>query len=138
MDKIRLNKTVIKRYFEEVWNQGKLEVLDEIIAPNYINHSPGMPNPVPGPEGLKPIISALRKAFPDLCFTIENMVISETQVAIHCTMHGTHKGDLFGLAATGRKIKVNQMQIERIINGKLVEHWRQSDDLGMMRQLGQI
>ena len=97
-----------------------------------------MPNPVPGPEGLKPIISALRKAFPDLCFTIENMVISETQVAIHCTMHGTHKGDLFGLAATGRKIKVNQMQIERIINGKLVEHWRQSDDLGMMRQLGQI
>ena len=135
---ISLNKEIIQRYFEEAWNQGKLEVLDEIIAPNYINHSPGMPNPIPGPEGLKPIIAGLRKAFPDLCFTIENMIITENQVAIHCTMVGTHKGDLFGLPPTGKKVKINQMQIERIKDGQIVEHWRQSDDLGMMRLLGQI
>ena len=132
------NKVLINRYFEEVWNRGELEVLDEIIAPNYINHSPGLPNPVPGPEGLKPIISGLRKAFPDLHFSIENIVVTENQVAIHCTMHGTHQGDLFGLPATGKKVKVNQMQIERIENGKIVEHWRQSDDLGLLKQLGQI
>lgn len=136
--KIQQNEKIIKRYFEEAWNQGKLEVLDEIIAPNYVNHSPGMPNPPPGPEGLKPIIKGLRKAFPDLHFTIKNMVITENQVAIHSIMSGTHEGDLFGLPATGKKINVNQLQIERIENGKIVEHWRQSDDLGMMRQLGQM
>ncbi len=136
MNKIQQNETLIKRYFEEVWNQGQLEVLDEIMSSDYLNHSPGMPNPQPGPEGLKPIIAGLRKAFPDLHFSIENMVVTENQVAIHCTMHGTHTGDLFGLPPTGKKIKVNQMQIERIQNGKIVEHWRQSDDAGMMRQLG--
>ncbi len=135
---IRNNEKIIKKYFEEAWNQGKLEVLDEIIAPNYVNHSPGMPNPIPGPDGLKPIIAGLRKAFPDLCFTIENMVITDSLVAIHCTMHGTHEGDLFGFPPTNREIKINQMQIERIQNGQIVEHWRQSDDLGMMKQLGQI
>ena len=97
-----------------------------------------MPNPIPGPDGLKPIIAGMRKAFPDLCFTIENMVITDKQVAIHSTMRGTHEGDLFGLAATGKKVIVNQMQIERIENGQIVEHWRQSDDLGMLRQLGQM
>ena len=134
---IQQNETLIKRYFEEVWNQGQLEVLDEIMSSNYLNHSPGMPNPPPGPEGLKPIIAGLRKAFPDLHFVIENMVATEYQVAIHCTMYGTHTGDLFGLPPTGKKIKVNQMQIERIQDGKIVEHWRQSDDAGMMQQLGQ-
>jgi predicted ester cyclase len=66
------------------------------------------------------------------------MVVTENQVAIHSTMSGTHEGDLFGLPATGKKINVNQLQIERIENGKIIEHWRQSDDLGMMRQLGKI
>lgn len=132
------NEEIIKRYFEEAWNQGKLEVLDEIIAQNYVNHNPGMPNPLPGPKGLKPIIAGLRKAFPDLHFTIKNMVVTENQVAIHSIMSGTHEGDLFGLPATGKKVHVNQLQIERIENGKIVKHWHQSDDLGMMRQLGQI
>lgn len=132
------NGKIIQRYFEEVWNQGKLDILDEILDPTYINHSPGMPNPPPGPAGLKPIIAGLRKAFPDLHFTIENMVVTEQQVAIHCTMRATHQDDLFGLPATGKKVVVNQMQIERIENGKIIEHWRQSDDLGMMKQLGQI
>ncbi len=135
---IELNEKIIRRYFDEVWNQGKLEVLDEIIAATYVNHSPGMPNPILGPEGLKPIITELRKAFPDLHFTIENMIVAEKQVAIHCTMYGTHEGNLFGLLPTGKKVKVNQMQIEYIEDGKIIAHWRQSDDLGMLRQLGKI
>jgi len=132
------NEQLIIRYFEEVWNQGKLDVLDEIISADYINHSPGMPNPPRGPEGLKPIVSAIRKAFPDLKYVIENMVISEHQVAVYTTMYGIHKGDFFGLAPTHKSIKVSQMQIERIANNKIIEHWRVTDDLTMMRQLGQI
>ena len=132
------NKNIIQRYFEEVWNCGKLEVLDDIIDPNYINHSPGAPNPLAGPEGLKPIIAAMRIGFPDLRFEIANIVVTETQVAVHCIMHGTHLGDLFGMAPTGKTVKVNQMQIEHIANGKIIEHWRQSDDLGLLKQLGKI
>ena len=97
-----------------------------------------MPNPIPGPEGLKPIVAGIRNAFPDLKYVIENMVVSGEQVAVHTTMHGTHTGDFFGLAPTGKSIKVSQMQIERIENNKIVEHWRVTDDISMLRQLGQI
>lgn len=132
------NEKIIRRYFDEAWNLGKLDVLDEIIDPNYINHSPGLPNPTPGPNGLKPIIAAIRMGFPDLHFQIDDIVISEDKVAVRCTMKGTHLGDLFGMPPTGKKVNVNQMQIEYIKDGKIVEHWRQSDDIGMMKQLGKL
>jgi len=132
------NKAIIERYFYEVWNQGKLAILNELMSPDYINHSPGMPNPPPGPEGLKPIISSIRDAFPDLNYEIQNMVISEDQVAVYTIMYGTHKGNFFGLEPTGKTIEVPQMQIERIQDGKIIEHWRLTDELTMMRQLGQI
>lgn len=132
------NEKLIRRYFEEVWNNGKLDVLDEILSPDYINHNPGMPNPVPGPEGLKPIITEIRKAFPDLKYVIENMVVSDTQVAVQTTMHGTHQADFFGIPPTNKVIKVSQMQIERIVNNKIVEHWRVTDEITLLKQLGQM
>jgi len=131
------NEQLIKRYFEEVWNDGRLDVLNEIISPDYINHNPGVANPVPGPEGLKPIVVGIRKAFPDLKYVIENIVVSDTQVAVHTTMHGTHTGDFFGIAPTNKVITVSQMQIERIINNKIIEHWRVTDELTLLKQLGQ-
>lgn len=132
------NQALIIRYFERVWNQGHLDELDEMISADYINHSPGMPNPEPGPRGLKPIVATLREAFPDLNYVIKNMVVSPVQVAVHTIMRGTHCGDLFGFAATGKRVEVSQMQIERIENGKIVEHWRLTDDLSFMKQLGQL
>lgn len=132
------NEQLIKRYFEEVWNNGELDVLDEIISSDYINHSPGMPNPAPGPEGLKPIVSDIRKAFPDLKYVIENIVVSDNQVAVHTTMYGTHTGNFFGIAPTNKKIKASQMQIERIANNKIIEHWRVTDELALLQQLNQI
>lgn len=136
MSAIEQNKRLVTRYFDEVWNQGKLEVLNELIAPDYINHSPGAPNPKPGPEGLKPIVEAIRKGIPDVKYTIQDMVVAPDKVAVRVVMTGTHTGDFFGIAPTGKRVTVNQFQIERIENGKIVEHWRQTDDLGMMRQLG--
>ena len=132
------NEKLIRKYFDEVWNRGKLEMLNDIIAPIYINHNPGMANPVPGPEGLKPIIAGIRKAFPDLNYVIENIVVSDDQVAVYTTMHGTHKGDFFGLAPTNKVINVSQMQIERIENNQIVEHWRVTDELTLLKQLGQL
>lgn len=135
---ISKNKTLIERYFEEVWNNGELDVLDDIIHQNYINHSPGMPNPEKGPAGLKPIVAAMRVGFPDLNFKIDDLIITDQNIAIRSTMSGTHAGELFGMPATGKKVVVNQFQFEHIQDGKIIEHWRQSDDLGMMKQLGQI
>jgi steroid delta-isomerase-like uncharacterized protein len=132
------NRQTIVRYFEEVWNQGNLEVLDELLDSGYINHSPGIPNPEPGPNGLKPIVSAIRTAFPDLKYVIQNMVVTENQVAVHVLMTGTHTGDFFGIAPTGKRIRVSQMQIERLEDGKMVEHWRVTDDFSLMKQVGKI
>lgn len=132
------NINIINRYFEEVWNQGNIDTLDDILSSEYINHNPGFEKPKPGPAGLKPIVLAIRKGFPDLKYIIERMVISEDHVTVHVRMTGTHTGDFFGIPATGKTINVSQMQIERIVDGRIVEHWRVTDDLSLMRQLGQI
>jgi len=131
---IEKNKKIITRYYDEVWNQGNLDVLDDILDPEYINHNPGLPNPIPGPDGLKPIVAAMRTGLPDLRFEINDMLLTPDKVAIRCTMHGTHTGELFGIPSTGKKVCINQMQIEYIKNGKIIEHWRVSDDL--MEQIG--
>lgn len=81
-------------------------------------------------------MQAIRDGFPDLNYTIQNIVVAEDQVSVHVLMTGTHTGYLFGIPPTGKVVSVDQMQIERIVNGKIVEHWRVTDDLKMMKQLG--
>ncbi len=130
--------TLAHRYFDEVWNQGRLEVLDELLSPAYINHTPSTGNPPPGPDGLKPIVAAIRQAFPDLHFAIEDVIAGSDSVVIRTTMTGTHEGELFGLAPTHRKVRVMQIQIERVKDGRIAEHWRVTDDLTLMRQLGVV
>lgn len=138
MNLVDKNRQIVTRYFQEVWNQGRVDVLDELIAPDYVNHNPGTPNPVPGPAGLKSIVAALREGMPDVRFEIQDMVVTPNKVAVRVVMTGTQTGNFFGIPATGKRVIVSQLQIERIENGKIVEHWRQTDDLGMMRQLGLI
>lgn len=132
------SRQLIFRYFDEVWNQGRLEVLDEIIASDYVNHSPSVPNPRPGPDDLKPIVRAMRAGIPDLHYQILDTVVTADKVAIHLRVTGTHSGDLFGMAPTGRAIDVRQMQIEWIQNGRIWQHWRVTDELALMRQLGVV
>jgi steroid delta-isomerase-like uncharacterized protein len=128
----------MRRYFEEAWNQGNLAVLDELVAPDYVNHDPFVPGLPPGPEGLKPIFAGLRAAFADLHYTIDDQLADGDKVATRWTMRGTHTGELMGIPATGKAVTVSGIQIERIVDGKIVEHWRKSDDLGLMQQLGVI
>ena len=130
--------TLARRYFEEAWNRGKVEVLDELLAPEYVNHTPSFGSPPPGPDGLKPIVLAMRRAFPDLHYTIEEVVATPDAIAIRTTMTGTHEGDLFGIAPTHRRVRVTQIQIERLRGGRIVEHWRVTDELTLMRQLGVV
>src|ERR1044071_2874333 len=135
---IEKNTRIIQQYFHEVWNKGKLELLDELIAPGYVNHSSSMPDMPPGPEGLKPIVIAMRKAFPDLHYEINDLVVTTDRVVARVIMQGTHQGDFFGLPATNKQVSVSQINIEYINNGKISEHWRLTDELSLMKQLGLI
>jgi steroid delta-isomerase-like uncharacterized protein len=132
------NKKLIEAYFNQVWNQGNLELLDKIIAPHYVNHHPSAPNPLPGPVGLIPIIAGMRKGIPDLRYTIQNLVITEDKVVAHVRVQGTHRDTLWGIPPTGRSFDVEQINIERIEDGKIVEHWRVTEELKMFRQLGLV
>jgi steroid delta-isomerase-like uncharacterized protein len=133
-----INEQLARRYFEEVWNRGQVEVLDELLAPDYINHTPSTPNPPPGPAGLKPIVLGMRQAFPDLHYEIKDVIATGNAVVVRVVMTGTHRGDLFGLAPTGRRVTVDQINIEHIDNGRIAEHWRVTDELTLMRQLGLV
>ncbi|WP_394846261.1 ester cyclase [Pendulispora brunnea] len=129
------NRDIGRRYFEEVWNQGKVDVLDELLTRDYVNHTPSVPNPPPGPEGLKPIVQAIRRGFPDLHYRIEDMVVTEDRIVLRTIVSGTNTGELFGAPPTGQRVQVNQMNIEHIRNGRIAEHWRVTDELAMQQQL---
>ena len=136
--KLAANRRLIERYFGDVWSRGDVDVLDDLLDPAYVNHTPSTPDPPPGPAGLKPIVRAFRSAFPDLRFTIDDVVVTPDHVVARVTMTGTHLGSLFGLPPTGRRVEVSQINIERVRDGRIVEHWRVTDELALMRQLGAV
>ena len=129
------NKKIAERYFNEVWNKGHVAILDTLLTKDYINHTPSAPT-VPGPDGLKPIVLAIRRAFPDLHFEIKEIISTRDHITIRTVMTGTHKDTLFGIPPTGKHISVNQINIEKLKDGRIAEHWRVTDELTMMKQLG--
>jgi steroid delta-isomerase-like uncharacterized protein len=129
-------RAIMVRYYEEIWNQGRLEICDELIAPDYVNHSASLPGLPPGPEGLKQIVAAVWRAFSDLHYTIKDLVLGGDRAALRVTMRGTHRGDFMGVAPTGRTVEVPELQIEHLRDGQIVAHWHLVDELGLHRQLG--
>lgn len=130
------NRKIVETYFNEVWNKGNVDALDTLLARDYINHTPSTPDPPRGPAGLKPIVQAIRAGFPDLHYQLMDLVVTHDRVVARVLMTGTHTGTLFGIPPTGRRVQVNQINIEQIQQGKIAEHWRVTDELTMMKQLG--
>jgi steroid delta-isomerase-like uncharacterized protein len=130
------NRVIVQRWIEEVWNKGNLAVADEIVAVNYANYDPVGPMLEPGRSGLKKLVALYRIAFPDLQFTIEDIVSEGNKVVTRWKAHGTHKGDLMGIPATGNEATTVGISINRILNGEIVEHRTNWDVLGLMQQLG--
>jgi len=122
---------------EEVLNKGNMQAVDELIAPNFVEHNP-FPGQAPGVEGLKQAMVALRQAFPDLHVTVDEMLSDGDKVVIRSTMKGTHKGNFMNIPATGKQMSVEGIDIVRISNGRAVEHWGVTDNLTMMQQLGLV
>ena len=134
--KLEHNKLLVQVYFNEVWNKGRIELLDSILSTNYINHTPSVKDADKGIAGLKPIILAIRKGIPDVHYDIQDLIVTENRVVARVIMKGTHSDTLFDLPPTEKHIEVNQINIEEIKDGKISEHWRVTDDLELMRQVG--
>jgi steroid delta-isomerase-like uncharacterized protein len=124
---------VLRRVIEEGFGQGNLAVLDEVIAPQIIEHQPGLP---PTREGLKAVITELRRIFPDLTFTVEDMTTDGDKVWGRFTARGTHRGETMGHPPTGKSMEITVMDIIRVEDGKLVEHWGVPDRFHQLEQLG--
>lgn len=132
------NKKTARRIVIEVFNAGNLNLIDRLVAPNFVEHAapPGAPQ---GRDGFRAMIPMLRVAFPDLEYTIEDQVAEGDRVAQRVVGHGTMLGEFMGLQPTGKKAEWQEMHIHRFdADGKLAEHWETSDEMSMMAQLGLV
>jgi predicted ester cyclase len=129
------NKAIARRLVEEVLNKGNMAAVEEYFASNYVDHAapPGVP---PGLEGVKMFFGAFRAAFPDLHYHIDDEIAEGDMVVHRLTGHGTMKGEFQGMPATGKHATWSEIHIGRFAGSKLVEHWGNVDQLGMLQQLG--
>lgn len=131
------NSALVRRYIEEVLNGGKLEVLAELLAPDYKRYLAAGRPPL-NAEQQQQRLAGLRAAFPDLQITIDDLLAAGDRVAFRGTARGTHQGPLLGLAPTGKPWTVTALEIVRIENGRFVEHWGGPDMLSLLLQLGAV
>ena len=137
------NKEIVRRYYEEVLNEGRTDLLDELIAADVVNHDPLSdetltPEEARGFEGFRRHVEVFREAFPDGTVTIDDMIGEGDTVAARFTIEGTHEGRFGGIEPTGNRISGTSMVFYRIEDGKIVERWLESDNLEMLEQLGAI
>ena len=122
------NREVVRRYYEQVWNELNLDVVDELVAPDY---QPG------GPEGEKRLITGAHTSFPDIRFTVDDLMVAEgDSVIVRWTAQGTHGGRFRGIAPTGAQVSWSGISIYRLAGGRLIAGWSRSDQLGLLQQLG--
>jgi steroid delta-isomerase-like uncharacterized protein len=131
------NRTLIRRYYEELWNAWNFGVADEIISPE-ISFRGSLAVTVSGLDGFKNYVRQVCDAFPDFHNTIEELIAEGDRVAARLTYRGTHRGPLFGIAPTGRAVQYSGVALFQVRAGKIVDGWVLGDTLGLMRQLGAL
>ena len=134
---VESNKTILRRFFKELFNEGKLDVADEIVAEDYVNHNPA-PGEPPGLEGLKAFIAGMRMSFPDGHFSIDDQIAEGDKAVTRWTFCGTNKVDFAGIPATGKQVTFSAINIHRVVDEKIQDGWLKWDTLGFMQQLGVI
>ncbi len=133
---IEENKALLRRWVE-FWNTGDAEGVGALVAPGYVRHDPNGPE-VRGPEGERRPVATYLAAFPDLHFTIEDLVAEGDTVVARFTVRGTHRGELLGIAPTGTRVALAAMELYRLADGKVAEQWVMMDALGLLQQLGAV
>jgi steroid delta-isomerase-like uncharacterized protein len=129
------NAAVLDRIDEEAFNRGDVDVLDELVADDFVEHDP-MPGTSPDREGLKAMILGLHAAFPDFHAEVEDRIVAGDKVVERWSCTGTHEGEFMGIPPTNRHVEIHGMDISRLADGRLVEHWTQIDMMSMLQQLG--
>jgi len=131
------NKAVIRRAYDELWNERNVSVVDELVAEDFLNHA-APPGRQRGRQGLKDVVRMFESAFPDFRYGVEDVISEGEKVVVRDVFTGTHRGDFMGIPATGNRVTMEAIHIYRFDEGRLAEHWVARDDLGMMRQLGVV
>jgi steroid delta-isomerase-like uncharacterized protein len=135
---IEQNKAMFRQMVDEIFNQGNMSLVDELMATDFVEHEelpPGIPG---GREGVKVLTTQLRKAFPDFKAVIEDLIAEGDRVVGRMTWTGTQKGEFMGIPPTDKSISIEVIDIIRIAGDKFVEHWGIMDNMGMMQQLGVV
>jgi steroid delta-isomerase-like uncharacterized protein len=135
---LEANKALLRRWFEEVWNKGRAEAIDEMLAADCVVHglSEDAAKPLKGPPDFSPFHETFRGAFPDIYVIVEDVIAEGDKVAARCSVRGKHAGDHLGIAATNALVEFTGMAIVRVENGMIVEAWNNFDFMTMNRQIG--
>jgi steroid delta-isomerase-like uncharacterized protein len=131
------NKALVQRRYDEIENRHNIEAADELMAVDYVHHDPVLPPEMQhSRKGFKQLAMLMLSAVPDLQTTVHELIAEGDKVAARLSHTGTHKGELLGVAPTGRRVELSGLSIHRIADGKLAEGWVSFDVLGMLRQMG--
>jgi predicted ester cyclase len=131
------NKEICRRFFEDVVGNGNLALVDELVAPDVVSHSP-FPGQHPGVAGVKETLGLFHEAFPDLAIEIKHLLADDDKVMGYFKVRGTQRGEIMGIAPTGRRVCYDEVVVLRLVAGRIVEHWAIADALALMQQLGAI
>lgn len=131
---VKDNKKISLFLFEEVWNKGNIDMVEKIVAPDFVLHESN--RDIIGIPNYKKYILGYRRAFPDVHFIVEDLLADGDKVVERWTAQGTHKGELYGIPATSKKVKISGIDIVHISNGKMIERWGCGDILGVLQQIG--
>ena len=129
------NKALVRRWYDDFANAGDLALADELFAPSHAEHAPSLPEPSSGPDGQRRLLLALRAGFPDLRFTVEELIAEGDRVAVRWVARGTHLGEFAGLPPTGEAVVVLGMASYRIAGGRIAESWVVWDNALLLLQL---
>jgi steroid delta-isomerase-like uncharacterized protein len=121
--------------FAQAVNTGNYDLFSDVVASDCVDHDPA-PGQVPGPDGYRSLFTEMRRAFPDMAVEVAELVADEEAIAFAYTLTGTQNGPLMGFAPTGKKVKIRGLQISKFREGKMVERWGSSDQLGILQQIG--
>ena len=132
------NSQLIRRWFEEVWNNGRMDAIDEMASPDVIGHGQAQHATDIGLKEFKPFVKSLRSAFPDMKVTIDYLIEQDDKVVARWTSVMTHQGEFLGIAPTGKQATITGTSIQRISGGKIVEGWDNWDQLGLLVQIGAL
>ena len=129
------NKALTRRFYEEIFNKGNLDAIDQLCSPDFVIHTPP-PGMDPSSEGLKQMLDIFRQAFSDMNVTVDEMVAEGDTVVSRTSMRGTHTGDMMGIAPTGKQFSIRGMDLIHIVDGKATEVWHFEEELAFWQQLG--